>query len=122
MEKLNLIIALSVLFITLGLYIWTVVKNALERKELKEKIKSLESEVLIKRIPEYVKHYDNSHPRVYKIIDIMLLPQNELYHHELCCVVTCKAKDGATFNATIDKFISATKREYLANKRDELNF
>lgn len=122
MTKLNLIIALIALFVVGVLYIWSVVKNAQERKALKEKIKSLESKTNIKRLPDFIKHYDNSYPRVYKIIDIMIVPQNELTHHELCCVITGKAKDGATFNATIDKFISATKKEYNENKRSELNF
>lgn len=122
MTKLNLIFALITLAIVVVLYIWTIVKNAKERKALKDKIKHLESKVFIKEMPEYIKHYDNHYKYAYKIIDIRILPQNPVYAPELCAVITGKAKNGATLNATIDKFIEATKKEYNAGKRDELKF
>ena len=122
MTKLNLIFALITLAIVGVLYIWTIVKNAKERKALKDKIKYLESRVFMKEMPEYIKHYDNRYPSVYKIIDIRVLPQNPVTMPELCAVITGKAKDGRTLNATVDKFIEATKKEYNAGKRDELNF
>lgn len=122
MTKLNLIIALIALAVVGVLYIWTIVKNAQERKALKDKVKDLESRVFIKEMPKYIKHYDNRYPYVYKIVDIRILPQNPVHHPELCAVITGKAKNDATLNATIDKFIEATKKEYNANKREELNF
>jgi hypothetical protein len=112
----------------IGLMVFNFLYAKLYYKEIKKskkkdkKIAEFESKVFIKEMPEYIKHYDNRYPSVYKIIDIRVLPQNPVTMPELCAVITGKAKDGRTLNATIDKFIEATKKEYNAGKRDELNF
>ena len=91
-------------------------------KRLEEEVLVFKSKPTIKKYPLYVKLDSNLNPRVYKIRDILIVPQNSVSAPELCLVITGKDKDGNTYNATIDKFVTATEEEYNKNKKEELEF
>ena len=115
---LTIIISIGVIIILIR----SLIINNKKYKSLKDTIKEFESKPPIKKYPLYVKLDSNLNPRVYKIKDIMILPQNDIHVPELCLVITGKDKDGNTYNATIDKFVTATEEEYNKNKKDELEF
>jgi hypothetical protein len=123
MESLIYILPIVFLSIILTILLFKAVK---QRDQLRKKVVELElkikSGIKIKEFPEYIKHYDNHYKFVYKIVDLRILPQNPVYAPEMCAIITGKAKNDATLNATIDKFIVATKSEYENNLRDELKF
>jgi len=105
--------------ILLGIIINNLYSNYKDVRKLYLKLKNNPQ---IKKYPIYVKLDSNLNPRVYKIKDMMIVPQNDIHAPELCLVITGEDKNGATYNATIDKFVTATEEEYNKNKKDELEF
>ena len=91
------------------------------KKDYENKIIQLKNKIEIKEFPNYIKHYDNHYHNIYKIKDIRILQQNPIYRPELCAIITGVDKDGNKLNATIDKFIEASAKEFNNNKRNELN-
>ena len=120
MGTILIIIGISVIVSSiLGIILINLYTNYKDVRDMYFKLKNKPS---IKKYPLYVKLDSNLNPRVYKLKDIMIVPQNSLHAPELCLVITGKDKNGATYNATIEKFVIATEEEYNKNKKDELEF
>jgi K+ transporter len=108
--------------ITLGLisifvYVFFIYKNEINKLK-----KEVEENKINFNYPKYVKLQTNLNVRVYKIKSILVTENHPYTDPRLVLLLTCEDKDGNAYNATSDKFVKATEKEYLKNKKEELDY